>query len=104
MVREIRADEAARFVANRRDLWEAMQRSGWFLPRFGPVITLAYLQAVRAGNLWCPRYEEVRLRPCLVPPPTKQLLEWIAEALVLQHHSHPDRSVVLGFTANRVPD
>jgi hypothetical protein len=104
MPREIRADEAARFVANRRDLWEAMHRHGWYLPRFGPAVTLAYLHAVRSGNVWCPRYDDVRLRPCLVPPPTKQLLEWVEEALQLQRHGNPDRSVLLGFAANRLPD
>ena len=90
MPREIRADEAARYVLTRRDLWEAMHRDGWFLPRLVPAVTIAYMQAVRRRSVWCPRYDDVRLRPCLVPPPTKQLLTWIAEALQLQrqgvHH------------------
>ena len=104
MPREIRADEAARYVLTRRDLWEAMHRDGWFLPRLGPAVTISYMQAVRRRSVWCPRYDDVRLRPCLVPPPTKQLLAWIAEALQIQRHDHPDRSVQLGFHPDRSPD
>ena len=104
MVREIRADKAAQFVQTRRDLWEAMHRDGWFLPRLVPAVTIAYMQAVRRRTVWCPRYDDVRLRPCLVPPPTKQLLTWIAEALQLQRHNHPDRSVQLDFNSVRLPD
>ena len=49
MVREIRVEEAAQYVANRRDLWQAMHRSGWYLPKLTGAITLAYIEAVRAG-------------------------------------------------------
>ena len=104
MAKEIRAAEAAQFVANRRDLWQALHRSGWYLPRFGPCTTLAYMEAVRAGRVWCPRYEEVRLRCCLVPPPVKKLLEWVEEALRLQQANLPQRPVQLGFEARKLPD
>ena len=68
MGREMRAKEAAQFIQTRQDLWEAMHRDGWYLPRLKPAVTLAYLEGVRKRKIWCPRYDEVRLRPCLVPP------------------------------------
>jgi hypothetical protein len=81
-----------------------MHRAGWYLPRLCPAVTVEYMMAVRRRSVWCPRYEDVRLRPCLVPPPTKQLLAWIDEALNIQRHNYPARPVQLGFAANRVPD
>jgi hypothetical protein len=104
MVREMRAKEAAQYIQTRQDLWEAMHRDGWYLPRFKPAVTLAYLEAVRARRIWCPRYDEVRLRPCLVPPPTAQLLAWIEEALRLQQKDHPSRPVEHGFETSKLPD
>jgi hypothetical protein len=81
-----------------------MVRDGWFLPKLGSAVTIVYLQAVRARRFWCPRYVDVRLRPCLVPPTTKQLLAWIEEALRIQQANHPGRSVVSGFGGNKLPD
>jgi hypothetical protein len=104
MPREILAQEAAQFIATRRDLWEAMHRDGWYLPKLSAAVTLAYMEAVRARRVWCPRYADVRLRPCLVPPPTKQLLAWIEEALRIQRANFPARPVELGFAKGRCPD
>ena len=47
MTREILAQEAAQFIATRRDLWEAMQRDWWYLPKLTAAVTLNYMEAVR---------------------------------------------------------
>ena len=104
MVKQMRAAEAAQYVRTRLDLWQAMHRSGWYLPKLTGAITLAYIEAVRAGQVWCPKYEQVRIRPCLVPPATKVLLRWIEEALRIQQAYNPTRPVRLGFNQSRLPD
>ena len=67
-------------------------------------MTLAYMEAVRAGKVYCPKYEQVRLRPCLIPPPVKKLLAWIEQELQIQRAYHPERPVQLGFPPNKLPD
>jgi hypothetical protein len=91
-------------VRTRLDLWQAMHRSGWYLPPLGAAVTLSYMQAVRAGQVWCPRYEHVRMRCCLVPPPTKKIMDWVQEALRLQSHYHPQRPQKHGFGERKLPD
>ena len=83
-----------------------MHRSGWYLPSLTAAVTIAYMEAVRRREIWCPRYEEVRLRPCLVPPPTKQLLEWIGAALENISKKFPDANhpKTHGFDGRRLPD
>ena len=68
------------------------------------MVNLAYMEAVRAGTVYCPKYEQVRLRPCLVPPPVKQLVAWIEEELQIQKAYHPERPVKLGFLPRKLPD
>jgi hypothetical protein len=104
MVKQMPAAEAAQYVRTRRDLWQAMHRSGWYLPPLGAAVTLSYMQGVRAGLIWCPKYEQVRLRCCLVPPSTKQLVTWVEEALRLQQANHPQRPVKHGFDGRKLPD
>ena len=56
-------------VVSKRHLHEIMQRNGWYVPSAkSSFVTVDYLHKVRTGQVYCPKFEEVRLRPCPVRP------------------------------------
>ena len=57
-------------MLNKQHFHEIMTRRGWFLPKCDiPFTTSDYLYDVVHKNVFCPTYEDVRLRPCPHPPP-----------------------------------
>jgi hypothetical protein len=57
-------------------------RNGYFLPKFkSSIITEDYIQNVISGNLTCPRYSEVRLLPCPIPPDKETLIKYAEVAV-----------------------
>ena len=63
-------------------LYDAMERNGFYLPSVGSSrVTKKWLADVRAGCAYCPRYEDVRLRPCPEPPRKSVLAFEVANAL-----------------------
>ena len=91
------------FVTNIRDkktMYEAMQRHGhgYFLPDMSSsMCTEEYLQDVAIGKLWCPRYDDIRLRPCPRPPSKKMLIPILVELLAKYKKQ-------LDITAKHQPD
>ena len=56
-----------------------MLRNGWVLPaKKQSICTLDFMERVRAGEIYCPRVEQIK-RPaiCLTPPPKETLIEKI---------------------------
>ena len=54
-------------------LREASTRNGIFLPVSKQIVTLDYMQGVRKGQYFCPKYGEIRLKPCPVPPTRNEI-------------------------------
>ena len=51
-------------------------RHAWFLRKCNILFTTSvYLYDVVHKHVFCPKYEEVRLRPCPHPPPKEMLLK-----------------------------
>ena len=49
--------------------YEAMQRIGFYLPAItSTIVTKSFLDKVYEKKEWCPKYHEVKLRPCTRPP------------------------------------
>jgi hypothetical protein len=72
--KKMTVDEFSRLIQNRRDLYEAVIRNGYYLPRFKTtVITEDYMRNVITGKAFCPKYDEIKMLPC-PRPPTKQIL------------------------------
>ena len=62
-------------VASVKHLYEIAERNGWYLPALkSNFVNMLYLEWVRSGLIYCPRYEELRLRPCPVPPSKDKIL------------------------------
>jgi hypothetical protein len=57
-------------------LYEMAARNGYYVPsKKCPFVTVSYLIAVKNGDTFTPRYRDVRLRPCPVPPKKAVLVE-----------------------------
>ena len=66
--------EAMKAIRNKADLHESAMRNDWHVPPLkSTIVTVKWLKAIINGKLWCPKYAEIRLRPCPTPPP-KELI------------------------------
>ena len=76
MSQQISLEEAKAKVATKRDQFDAMLRNGYFLPPWGSTcLTRPYMEKVRSGEFYVPKYEHVRLRPCPIPPLKKRIFD-----------------------------
>ena len=63
---------------NRDTLYEIMVRNSWYLPRIKcSAVTVDYMLAVREGQIFCPKFEDIRLKPCPKPPSKDELMGYI---------------------------
>ena len=63
---------------NFQTLYEMILRNSFYLPaRNSSFCTVDYLIAVKKGELFCPKYEDIRLRPCPIPPTKLELIKEI---------------------------
>lgn len=61
-----------RKVRGLADLYDITVRNGYFLPKeTSTIVTEKYLRSVISKELYCPNYNDIRLRPCLSPPTKK---------------------------------
>jgi hypothetical protein len=75
-IAKVTVDEFSKIIQNRRDLYEAVLRNEWYLPRFKTsMITELYLRNVLTGKTFCPKFSDVKLRPCPRPPSKEVLLK-----------------------------
>ena len=53
-----------------------MHRNKYYLPSLkSGYVTMKYMNAVRYGKVYCPKYPDVRLEPCPVKPPKEECRE-----------------------------
>lgn len=95
---KLSVDEASMFVASVGSYYEAMTRNRWYLPsRKSSIVTVKYLDAVRKGNLWCPKYSDIKTLPCPTPPKKEKLIDIVSKLPQL-------KEVQLGFDVTHTPD
>ena len=58
-----------------------MSRYGFFLPKTKAFRTVEYLQGVLDGSIYCPKFDELKLRPCPKPPQKILILDEIVTIL-----------------------
>lgn len=69
-------DDFSKYIQNKRDLYEACQRNGFYLPKQKTsMVTEEYMRQIIQGNSWCPLYKKLVLLPCPRPPSKAVLLE-----------------------------
>jgi hypothetical protein len=91
-------DEVSKFVQDKHSLYEAVQRNGYYLPSSkSTVCTEQYLTKVLSGKVFCPKYEQIKLKPCPRPPYKQVLFE---KFMAFMRHKKLDP----GFEGDRQPD
>jgi len=82
------AAEVSKHIAGKDDLYYATVRNGYYLPSLkSSIITEDYLADVACGRVLCPRYDEVRLKPCPFPPDKETLLRLAQK--IAEHRGKP---------------
>ena len=96
---QLSVNDFAKLVQNRRDLYEAVLRSGYYLPKFkSTMITEEYMHNVITGKAFCPKFSEVKMLPCPRPPTVDVLLKKF-------HKICKDQNLVhYGVDESHVPD
>ena len=110
----VTVDDFSRYIASKRDLYDAMVATGSSLPRYkSSMVTEDYMRDILGGRTFCPHYKDVRLLPCPRPPPVELLLRKfhrICEGRNLLNHCgvdevrQPDKRGLLDFVSTFRPD
>ena len=73
--KRVSAEEAAARMRNKFHLYGALVAAGWCLPADSQaIVTIIFLNDVRYKRIAMLRFDELRILPCLHPPPTKVLV------------------------------
>jgi len=92
-------DAFTQLIRNTRDLYEACERNGYYLPKFkSTMITEDYMRHVMIGKSFCPKRVDIRMLPCPRPPNKEKLVEMFR---VLAEHNEWR---LIGFDDKHVPD
>ena len=84
-------------VKTKAELHEAMVRNGYYMPSYkSSIVTISWMKGIRSGTVWCPKYEELRLRSCYSPP-CKDLIVSEINRMLLKNE------LELGFTHDNAP-
>ena len=69
-------DDFSKYIQKKRDLYEACQRNGYYLPTLKSTMVIEdYMRRVIQGNSWCPIFKKITIMPCPRPPNKSVLLE-----------------------------
>ena len=91
-------EPAKKLVNNIGSFHESMLRNGYFLPSLkSSIISQDYMERVRAGDVWCPRYEDVLDRACPRADTKDALLNILTDILA-------EKDFDFGSSENHVPD
>ena len=78
----ISLEEAKAKVPDKKALYEALLRNGYFMPPYSNrIITIQYMEKVKSGEVYVPKYDIVRLRPCPNPPVKKRVFDEILKEM-----------------------
>lgn len=99
-------------VACKADLYEAVLRNGYHLPRpKSALATEAYLVGVMDQTFWCPRKDTIRLSACPRPPAKAVLMEKFLKLMKAKGYNpgvvdgrQPDKEWLLAVLATLSPE
>jgi hypothetical protein len=74
-------DEVRKYVKDKKDLYHLAQRNGFYMPSFkSGCCSEIFIMNVLKGKWWCPKVDELRLKPCLQPPSVDILISKVLSA------------------------
>ena len=79
---QITADQARSLINCKGSFGEALHRNGIFAPSSkSGIMTIEFMQGVKNRSIFCPRYDDVRLRPCPTPPARKVVQDFLIDCI-----------------------
>jgi hypothetical protein len=70
-------EEFSRVISGKAELYESALRNGFKLPSYkSGIINEAYISGVINGEIFCPKYSDIRLLPCPRPPDKETLIKY----------------------------
>jgi hypothetical protein len=71
------AEEFTRVISGKGELYESALRNGYKLPSYkSGIINEAYITGVINGEIFCPKYADIKLLPCPRPPDKETLIKY----------------------------
>ena len=65
----ISSQQQCQLIKQKSDYYKALERNGYRLPSIKHnIVTNEFLIGVRNGSIYCPKYDDLVLRPCPDPP------------------------------------
>jgi|LauGreDrversion4_2_1035121.scaffolds.fasta_scaffold1181848_1 hypothetical protein len=107
---EYSVQEVQKVLASKGELYEAAVRNGYYLPKFkSSIITEDYINMVISGQLYCPKYVDIRLRPCPLPPDKDHLIKMCQtsagnKSLGIDEAHQPDKGWLLAVLSTLNPE
>ena len=99
MTTTLTVDDFTREIANKRDLYEACERNGYYLPRLKTsMVTEEFMRNVITGKAFCPKKVDIRMLPCPRQPSKEDLMRMFQELVDANEWRLP------GFDEKHVPD
>ena len=78
----ISVEQAAALINTKKEMARAMRLNGYYIPsETSSILTIEYMHAVRAGKIWCPRFDMMNKRHCEFPPNMNELLQECQEVI-----------------------
>ena len=79
-----------------------MQRNGFFVPKLkSGFCNFDYLNGVRFGQLYCPKYSELKLRACPKPASKREI---ITELLMIISGDRDKKGIGFDLNSKTFPD
>ena len=89
-------EQVANVIRDRETFYDGMLRNGWKLPdKKQSICTLDFMTKVRAGEIFCPRAEQIKSPAiCITPPPKKILIDKIDLACCAHMNANGDTAAL----------
>jgi hypothetical protein len=72
------AEEVKGHISGKFELYDSAIRNGYYLPKYkSGIITENYLTNVILGEIFCPKFSDIKLLPCPSPPDKETLIKWV---------------------------
>jgi hypothetical protein len=82
MQQQIGYDESKKFVREKKDLHNALERNNYALPDIDSRFTNGdVLIAIKEKKMYCPTYDDLKRRPCPDPPTDIYIRDTLVELI-----------------------
>jgi hypothetical protein len=106
-------EEFSRVISGKAELYESALRNGFKLPSYkSGIINEAYITGVINGEIFCPKYSDIKLLPCPRPPDKETLIKYANQIktpnnkpLAIGYDDHtPDKEWLIMLLSTYKPD